>query len=509
MVVSALLSANLPEQGVDRLPPDLVAGLVRMQEVVHHPLGKRTVGLEELVAEIEPEDGLSVGVVLDDGVHLVVGDAALVVRLGAARENRKKRDLRLRMLGADDVEDALYAGGDVNGVAVPVVRADHHGEQFRRIAFELAVFHTPDRMLGAVAAVSEVQDPVGLADLGEQLAPFAALAFPAVGDGVAHHHDVILHRAVVDDLVALLEITRRPVVSAAQRHRRDRPPVLVPGRTGGPDGRDDRIRRGGEHLVDERHHRARPDLVAARVRMEEIGEEFAAEASLRVKKLVAEVAPDHAPAVGERRELLVDHVVAAAERIVRVRAAREDGREDRARVRLLLGDDLEDALHPHDRVDRRLLREREVPGVVRADHEKDALRLVAVELASFGDAPEDMFRAVGARTEVQRPARPVGKVLLPLGLAVSFPEMRDRVADEDDFRAAVRDGRHLLGVALHLPAVRIAVPGGRGDGANRAEGGCRRTGGHKRDEPRRTKVHVDFHGGYFTIKSAAPLETAA
>ena len=257
----------------------------------------------------------------------------------------------------------------------------------------------------------------------------------------------------------------------------------------GQDGQTDGIAAsGGEHLVDERQHRARPDFVAARVRVEEVGEELAAEAALRVEELVAEVAPDHAPAVGERRELLVDHVVAAAERIVRVWAAREDGREDRARLRLLLGDHLEDALHAHDRVDRRLLREREVPGVVRADHEQDALRLVAVELAALGEAPEDVFRAVGARAEVQRLVRPVGKVLLPLGLAVALPEMRDRVADEYDLRAAIGDVLQLLGMALHLPAVRIAVPGGRGDGANRAEGGRRREGGRERK-----KAGFDFH----------------
>ena len=336
-------------------------------------------------------------------------------------------------------------------------------------------------------------------------------ALPAVGDGVAHHHDVVFDRAVVHDLVALLEVARRPVVSAAQRRRRDRRSARVPGRAGRPDGRNRRVWGGGEHLVDERQHRARPDFVAARVRVEEVGEELAAEAALRVEELVAEVAPDHAPAVGER--------LAAAERVVRVRAAREDGREDRARLRLLLGDHLEDALHAHDRVDRRLLREREVPGVVRADHEQDALRLVAVELAALGEAPEDVFRAVGARAEVQRPVRPVGKVLLPLGLAAALPEMRDRVADEDDLRAAVRDvlhllgmalhlpavriavpgGRgdgavHLLGMALHLPAVRIAVPGGRGDGADHAEGVHRRKCGRKHGESRRKGVHVVFHG---------------
>ena len=465
-----------------------------MQEVVHHPLGERAVRLEEPVAEVEPEDVLSVGIALDDRVHLRVGHAARVVRLGAAREDRVKHDLRLGVLGADDTEDALHARGDVGGVAVPVVRSDHHGEQLRLVALELAVLHAPDDVLGAVAAVAEVQDAVRLADFGEQFAALAALALPAVGDGVAHHHDVVFDRAVVHDLVALLEVARRPVVSAAQRRRRDRRSARVPGRAGRPDGRNRRVWGGGEHLVDERQHRARPDFVAARVRVEEVGEELAAEAALRVEELVAEVAPDHAPAVGERRELLVDHVVAAAERVVRVRAAREDGREDRARLRLLLGDHLEDALHAHDRVDRRLLREREVPGVVRADHEQDALRLVAVELAALGEAPEDVLRAVGARAEVQRLVRPVGKVLLPLGLAVALPEVRDRVADEDDLRAAVGDFLHLLGMALHLPAVRIAVPGGRGDGADHAEGVHRRKCGRKHGESRRKGVQVVFHG---------------
>ena len=405
------------------------------------------------------------------------------------------------MLGADDIEDALHARGDVGGVAVSVVRADHHGEQLRLVTLELAVLHAPDDVFGAVAAVAEIQDAVGLSDFGEQLAALAALAFPAVGDGVAHHHDVVFDRAVVHDFVALLEVADRPVVSATQRRRRDWRAARVAGRAGRPDGRNRHVRGGGEHLVDERHHRARPNFVAARVRMQEVGEELAAKAALRVEELVAEVAPDHALAVGERRELLVDHVVTAADRVVRVRAAREDGREDRARLRLLLGDHLEDALHAHDRVGRRLLREREVPGVVRADHEEDALRLVAVELAALGEAPEDVFRAVGARAEVQRPVRAVGEVLLPLGLAVAIPEVRDGVADEDDLRAAIGDLLHLLGVALHLPAVGIAVPGGRGDGADRAEGGHRREGGRERDHARRKGFHAVFHGGHFTTNS--------
>ena len=254
-----------------------------------------------------------------------------------------------------------------------------------------------------------------------------------------------------------------------------------------PDRRDDLVRPRGEHPVDERNDRARPHLVAECARMEEIGEDLAAEAPLGVEELVREIAPDDRLAIRQLRELLVDDVVPAAVAVVRIRPTREDRGEDDASLRLLLADDAEDLTDAVDRVDRRLLRKREVSGVVRADHEEDALRLVAVELLALGETPEDVFRAVGGRAEVDRLARTRGEVLPPHARAGAFPEVRDRVANEDDLRITVgRDKRKLLVVALHLPAVRLAVPGGRCDGADGAEGG--RTG--ERRENRQLFLHL-------------------
>ena len=167
------------------------------------------------------------------------------------------------------------------------------------------------------------------------------------------------------------------------------------------------------------------------------------------------------------------------------RAARKDRRQDYRRLRLLRADCLQYLADAENRVARRLLFDREVSGVVRADHEEDALRLVAVELAALVEAPEDVLRAVGGDAEVEHLHVAFGEVLPELRLAVRFPEVRDRVADEYDLRAAVRHDLHLFGVAFPLPCVLLAVVVVR-DGADRRKRGR----GAKR---RRNSHYCFFH----------------
>ena len=258
-------------------------------------------------------------------------------------------------------------------------------------------------------------------------------------------------------------------------------------RIGGPQRRDHVVGRGVQHRVDERQHGARPDFVSARIRVQQIREQLNAETSFRIEILVREIAPDHALAVRKLGDFLVHHVVAATDRIVRVCAAREDRSEGRAGIRRLRGDHVKDRADAEDRIDGRLLRKREMSAVVRPDHEQDTLRLVAVQLATLGQAPEDMFGAIGARTEVERLVSSGTKVFLPRLLLL--PKVSDGVADENDLRTTVGDGGHLLGVALHLPAVGVAVPGGRRDRADGSERGGERKGTNAHKEK-----SVHFHG---------------
>ena len=205
--------------------------------------------------------------------------------------------------------------------------------------------------------------------------------------------------------------------------------------------------------------------------MEKVREDVGREASVGREHLVGEVAPEDCLSVRELLDLLVHDVVALAACVVRSRAAREDRREDDCRLRLLGADRAQYLADSEDRVCRRLLFDREVSGVVRSDHEEHALRLVSVELASLVETPEDVLGAVGGNSEVEHLHVAFGEILVELLLAVRLPEVGDRVADEDDLRAAVGDFGHLLVVALALPGVLVAVVVVR-DGADRRERGC-------------------------------------
>ena len=89
-------------------------------------------------------------------------------------------------------------------------------------------------------------------------------------------------------------------------------------------------------------------------------------------------------------------------------------------------------------------------GVVGSDGEDDRLRLVAVELAVV-DSPEQMFGAVSAEAKLQGVVWRAGEVLFPGRLAGALPVVRDRVANEDNGRAAGLDGLLLLREALRPP----------------------------------------------------------
>ena len=71
--------------------------------------------------------------------------------------------------------------------------------------------------------------------------------------------------------------------------------------------------------------------------------------------------------------------------------------------------------------------------VVGADHDNDDFRSEADELA-MGEAPEDMFRAVTAESEIGR--FEWGEVLLPSRLP--FPPLGDGIAQKHDCVAVLR-----------------------------------------------------------------------
>ena len=435
-----------------------------MEEVGHEVLRDRAVALDELVREVEPQDVLAVGVGLDERVDGGVVAALRVVGPLAAREDGEEEDLRLGLLRADVRKERPDAArGVLRLVAVVVVRADHEHDELRAVAGEFAVPHAPDVVLHAVAADAEGEDAVGLAQLREDVPP---VALPAGGDRVAEEDEVVLGRPLGNRAAVALE--------GVEPHLGIPPPAFAleadeGGRAGG--GGKIRLRRfrggGGRGrtgtrrvaragVFDERQDAGGPRFVAGGGGMEAVGERLGGQGAVRREEAGREVAPENRLAVRELPDLAVHHVVAHAAGVLGRCAAREDGAEDDLRAGLLRADLVEHRAHADDRVGGRLLLEGPVPRVVRADHQDDRLRLVTVEFAVV-EPPQDVFRAVRAVAEVERVVGRAGEVLLPLRAPVALPEVRDRVADEDDARTARLHALQLLRVALHPPAVRVRV----------------------------------------------------
>ena len=198
---------------------------------------------------------------------------------------------------------------------------------------------------------------------------------------------------------------------------------------GAEDGRDRLAGFRREDAVDDRHDAVRPELVAHGPGVEEVGDERFGDATVGQEELGVQVAPHDAAAVRELHDLAVDDGVLDAAGVVGELAAGEDGVQDDARGGLFFEEAVHDGLDAEDGVGRRFVGR--VARVVGADEKDEGLRLVAVELAVV-DAPEDVFGAVAAETELKRAVRLAREVLVPGRLAGAVPVVRDRVADEDD-----------------------------------------------------------------------------
>jgi hypothetical protein len=72
-------------------------------------------------------------------------------------------------------------------------------------------------------------------------------------------------------------------------------------------------------------------------------------------------------------------------------------------------------------------------GVVGANHQHRGLRLDAVDIAMI-EPPQHMLRAIAADAEVH--GIPLGVKLFPHLLALSFPTLRDRIADQQQVDVA-------------------------------------------------------------------------
>ena len=205
-----------------------------------------------------------------------------------------------------------------------------------------------------------------------------------------------------------------------------------------------------------------PHAISVLLGMEKIRHERSGQPSVGEQKPVVEIAPHDAPAVAEPLQHAVHGLVAAAQRVVRILAARKDSAKDYFRPRLLGDDTVEDGLDSAYRVNGSLLAKREVPSVVRAYHQDNRLGLVAVQLAVV-DPPEHMLRAVASIAEAVALERLCGEIAVPHPPSTlrTLPSMRYGIAQEHDLRHTVRGEGLSFGAllleALHPPSGGIGI----------------------------------------------------
>ena len=149
------------------------------------------------------------------------------------------------------------------------------------------------------------------------------------------------------------------------------------------------------NFLEEWCRRFRPDRVTRLKGMEIVVHHHALrERTVRIEEPSVEITPNDFVAVGEPLDEDIDLFLRDSPRMVGRGAAGEYRQQNRLRLRLLSGDDVEDGLDAGRRVVRTF------PAVVRADHQHETLGAVAVQLAVL-KTPQDVLRTVAAEAEVE------------------------------------------------------------------------------------------------------------
>src|ERR1039458_3826790 len=208
---SAALRGNglLPEHGgqvgFHSFGPDTVAGGRGVEEVAHHVSGDLAIGLDEPVAEVEEANPLAV-VQLVQGLIDLEGLGALGAEILSEGEDAQEQNLGVGQLFAELLDDGGHAFQNISGRVVvigDVVDADEDDGDFGLEPVHVAVVQAPEHVLGVVAADAQVQRMTRGGILGPER---FAIAFPALGDGVADEDDLGLALAFLDALVEFEEL---------------------------------------------------------------------------------------------------------------------------------------------------------------------------------------------------------------------------------------------------------------------------------------------------------------
>ena len=173
--------------------------------------------------------------------------------------------------------------------------------------------------------------------------------------------------------------------------------------------------------------------------MAEVGHDPARQGAIRLKQLRTDVQKGHTFRCGQARQELVESRDLHPPWHVGLLLPREDCHEEDVRRRHLGMDAAEDGADTLSDLGGCILAGvARIARVVRADVEHDDARMQAVQLTVI-ESPEHVLGAVPTETQIQCPV-PAQHGLPGLGTAhliclrLAAPEMRDRVADQHDFR---------------------------------------------------------------------------
>jgi hypothetical protein len=208
-MVPAILLQHWGECVFHGVGPDLIALLVRMQQVRHDVPGKCAVRSEEFGTDIHELHRLPVikKRELDIDFFDLLADRVVCC---SARENAEQQDFAFRQPGAQFVDDGRHAFDDFRrGIArfavvfiARIVRTDEQHNDFWFDALEFAVFDAPERVLGAVVADAELGGVTRRVIFVPDIQP-ALVPKPAGGDGIAEKQQVnaallrLLHKGLV------------------------------------------------------------------------------------------------------------------------------------------------------------------------------------------------------------------------------------------------------------------------------------------------------------------------
>ena len=167
--------------------------------------------------------------------------------------------------------------------------------------------------------------------------------------------------------------------------------------------------------------------------MQGIGHDFRRQVAVLLEKHITNVTIKHGLIIAKLTDSLVDRRIVQAQRIQGLCAAWKNAEQQDFGIGCFFVNDLNDSLNAGRYLAGVLL---EVTCVVGADHDHGDLWRHVVELPVL-QTPEDVLGSITTDPEIDSMTGCV--TVGPDFLSVSFPSMRDRITDEDQFNVSLGD----------------------------------------------------------------------